>query len=248
MWRFFLCVWLLAVPGLGFAAVNCDGVDDVLTTGTNLSSFLNTTNSTIMIWVRADAATAAAACHDGEGFVGGTGGSAGIGTMTESATQKMCAYHDDGGGDRARFDYTLGTPIHVTWSHTTTLIRLYLDAVNVHQLTSNASASLATPLVMCRFGTGFGQGVIDRVEIYNSLLAADEIANAAGDRKHKLRRSQPTAVWDFGECGDGGDCNAVSFRDGSGNGRTATGDNGANNTGLSGSASQTLSYLPRRVR
>lgn len=67
----------------------------------------------------------------------------------------------------------------------------------------------------------------------------------AGVKRHILQfpdASEFDAMLPFDECADGTSCDSVVFKDLSGMGIDCTGDNGANNTGLTGVAEEVLTY------
>lgn len=89
-------------------------------------------------------------------------------------------------------------------------------------------------------------GEVDDVFVYSSVLTDDEISKIA---KSKLRRIQlqtsPSNLASYvpmDDLSDGSSGDGVTFRDESGSNVTLSGDDGANNTGLTAKAGAVLSY------
>ena len=79
------------------------------------------------------------------------------------------------------------------------------------------------------YSATLGQIFIDRINSYTTKFVPIGISTAL-------------AYYPLHECAEGSSCDGISFRDETGNGNDCTGDNGTNNTGLTGQAQRVLSY------
>lgn len=131
---------------------------------------------------------------------------------------------------------------------------VYVDNVEV------ASGSLAAINNMATFTNDFLVGALnnvgapldyylgdlDELAIWTQALSANERANLASSRiKYMPLQIQPAnlkAYWPMDDEPDGTSADGDTLRDLSGNGNDGTGDDGANNTGLTWKAEEVLSY------
>ncbi len=89
-------------------------------------------------------------------------------------------------------------------------------------------------------------GTLSDVAIYNKVLSATEISILSSSRVKRMplqiSPSNLLAYWPLDDQPDGTSGDGDTFRDLSGNGNNGTGDDGANNTGLTALAEFILSY------
>jgi hypothetical protein len=228
---------------LALAAVECDGVDDSLG-GIALSNYVTAATKTVVLrYTSTGTSPAAGSCGNVavQALVAHTGGISRLNIVRRTSTE-LCTNHHDGTVDQMQSPYVEGTPIHIAMTHTGGGMVLYADGVAVDTVASGDLSTL-TPLLSICGNTGVfaaGQGIIDYVATYDVAVPADEIAALAVSRRPRLRRTIPTGEWLFDNCTPGSGTDAVVFRDHSGNSRTLTGSDGANNTGLTCQASTVL--------
>jgi hypothetical protein len=221
--------------------VDCDGVDDSIG-GAAISTYLAAGTKTIALWYTptAPAPAGGSFCHDGanvEGILSNTGGTKRI-FATWRRQDRLCMGNNDGATDEVMYDTAettfAGTPIHLAMTHTGGTITLYANGTQITTASSGDTSSLTDSLTLCgNTGTfAAAEGRFHHVALYNVVVPAEEIAILATSKRPRLRRTLPTGEWLFDNCGDGAAGNAVAFRDHSGNARTITADDGANNTGV----------------
>lgn len=234
-----LLVCLLALPLR--ADVLCDGTDDSVTTGLALSTFITASAFTVMGWTNvAFTPPSALICWRGAAITSDAGGVVLLGRKNSS---NFCGYAFDGS------DHELTASSSAGWHHlalrlSSGTLALFVDGVSA-ATTSMSPVSDLTPNVDICGGEATEPSSGDRmgnVQWFNSALSDQEIASRALSRIRLVGPTTPTADWQLDDCADGAAGNSVSFRDRSGNARHGTGDDGANNSGLTCQASNLLSY------
>lgn len=85
-------------------------------------------------------------------------------------------------------------------------------------------------------------GSLTDVRMWPVKLSDQEIQSMALSRVANVGVRTPSSAWPLDDCGAGASGDAIAFVDRGGNSRTMTGDNGANNTGLTCQGSQILNY------
>lgn len=245
--KFFLAFLLLAVS-LCHADVVCDGVDDDLTTGVALSSFLSATTGTLEVWYKptgtASAGFGSADCYPGEFLLGdmSSGGATHLSISRNgnlSSTDRVCVWNDDGGFDQIVSTYSVNTWTHLVWVHTGGNLLMYKDGALVSSTASGNTIDLTAQVRMCNgapAGTAIGEGVFARAAVYNVALSANQIEVLGKSRLQRVSPIAATALWDFSRCADGASCNTVGFVDRSGNNRTLTA------AGTTGAAASAIGY------
>ena len=253
MREFIIVLVLLSCPLAVFGAVECS-VDDDLTTGVNASSFLSTTTGSLALWYKPTGTAGGggdANCYQGERLYvdfDTTTGEGAIGLHRNpdlSGTDRLCATNYTTSEQMVAVAYTNNAWTHLVWVHGGGNLSLYKDGVLVSSVASGASSSLAHPLRLCIGALGSatpGQGVVAAAQVYPSALAANVIESLGKSRTLRLSPIASSGDWPLDDCADGATGDGVSFRDRSGNGRTMTGDDGDNNSGLTCSGSAYLSY------
>ena len=230
------------------AAIDCDGVDDSAG-GIQLSNYFVAGTKTLSVWyTSAGTPPAEGTCNSApvQSIVANTGGVARM-ILTRRSSTILCVGHHDGGLDTLNTGatYTDGTLVNLTFVHSGGATTLYKDGVSVATGGSGDLSTLTVSLTVCG-NTGVfapAEGRIHHVLTSSSAMPAEEVAILASSKRPRLRRTAASGEWLFDNCGDGAAGNAVDFRDHSGNARTLTGDDGANNTGLTCRASTVFSYL-----
>jgi hypothetical protein len=234
-------VLVLAVASVR-ADIDCDHVDDALTTGVAAGSFVTASAGTIMYWIKVQSTAAEAfTCWPGENMTGDTGGYLALGRQNNA---NFCGYVYDG---ESRFTEA---PSPVGWSHLAVkfasgVLSLYVNGVLSSSISSIGTISdLSNPIRLC-VGAGDPGWSGDRaseVKYYNVPVPDAEIETQGKSRLRTAGRTPPTAYWPLQDCADGTSGNGVTFADRSGQGRPATGNAGANTTGLTCRASEHLSH------
>jgi hypothetical protein len=221
----------------------CDGVDDSLTTGSAASNFLTASAYTIMIVVKHNDAT-----PDTGGVCGRdalTGDDNDIVVIKARSTPNFAAQNWDGTADCA-----VGT-FSTNWVHLTSRlsggnIELFVDGVLAQTTVSGNASTLANLIQVCGTGdnaTDFAPITVAQVEYYNTAKDDNYIAAVAKSRVKDLRKGSPTATWTLDQVAHGAAAHAVGFLDRSGNGRTLTASDGADNLGMTGTANSYMSYF-----
>jgi len=218
------------------ADVDCDGVDDLLTTGSALSNFFSASTGTVMGWVKVTS-DVPDACFGGANMLTDDATFWGVGRTSDGA-QSFCAYLYDGANILTILNTKTNGWHHLAWTHGSGTQTLYLDGVSIASAAAGDISFMGGLLVMCK-------EMPDRLadlRTYTSVLSVDELAVIAQSHLRGIGRTQPSGYWPLTACGDGAAGNTVTFLDRSGNGRNATGDDGANNTGLTCRASEYLTH------
>lgn len=143
--------------------------------------------------------------------------------------------------------------VHWDGTHTdATTVNIYIDGTEAYYGTqdngggSPGDNSGSTLVIGGRTnGANCTNGIIDEVAIWNVELTASEISQLANSRVKRLPlQIQPSnlqAYWLLDECASGVSCDGQTFRDLKST-NDCTGDDGTNNTGLTGEAEAVLSY------
>jgi hypothetical protein len=247
-----LCVALLILGLLcsltSFADVSFDGTDDLLSTAGsyNLSSF---TGLTVSGW---------AYLTD---FSGGKNVILALGSFNTAADITFMLRSNDAtairwaisdGTTLNNLTFTTSTQSLNTWYH-------YLatwDGTNASVwwngiLVSTESSGIVTSLTNTAFTMYIANegatsttlaGSLTDVRLWPVKLSDQEIQSLALSRLANIGVRTPSSAWPLDDCGAGASGNAVGFVDRGGNSRTMTGDNGANDTGLTCQGSQILNY------
>lgn len=239
----FLLFFIAAEPG--YAGITFDAVDDSATTAGAASTMLTASAGTLVAWIRPNTSTPGGSppCHNLENIVGDHDAYVRLGRS--SATQ-LCSEVFDTSAHEHQEPFTAGALTHwaLTWNGTTMLT--YKDGVQVNSQSAGTVGDLTTAIIVggaADYGPSAFDGTIEAVELFSSVLAPDEIAAKAGARQFSTGRTQPTARWDFRQCTGGASADGVAMLDLSGNGRSLTVDNGANNTGTTCTAN-VLTFRP----
>jgi hypothetical protein len=149
------------------------------------------------------------------------------------------------------FSLNTWTNFIVTWdgSMTATNVHIYVNGTEASYATSTNGTTIATVATQtARIGNSgdsarTADGHIDEIYMFNKVLSAAEITLLQSRvRKTGLQISGVTFYYALDDCSDGSSANGVTFSDAVGNADAGTGDDGANNTGLTCAAGEVLSY------
>jgi hypothetical protein len=225
-----------------WADVTCDGVDDALT-GAALSNFItNSTSAATATFTATTTGVSGVTCWPGRGIIGDIGGYYGLLHTFDDAVEHYCAFNYDGASAHRFANTTLNTPHHLVLVHTGGNMRLYYDGVVSTDTTTGNTQDMTNALHLCQGAEAYGAGVLSHAGVFSTAPSAGEIAAIALSRTRRLWKTAATGMWDIDECTEGSNCNGVTVKDRSGNGRNMTGNYGANTTGLAGKASVVLRY------
>jgi Concanavalin A-like lectin/glucanases superfamily len=221
MRRLAVFVLTLLLASSARASVQCDGIDDRLTA----SGVTIGTTFTLVAWIYPIPTSStfgtllADACNGGLWYRGNTlqrftFSSPGGPGMNSSTVMPENQWH------AVAVAISAGTGA------------LYTDGVADSAVTSGFVGT--TLLRVCDDGCSeLFHGRIGALSVYSVALSANELASLGSWRQlYPGLTRQPLAAWTFDQCPSGGVGNALGFVDRSGNGNTLTGDDGANNTGL----------------
>src|SRR5262245_31564256 len=235
-----LLVLLLVRPAT--ADVQCDGVDDVLSTGLAVSTFVNASAFTLTAWIKSTGSTVASSnCYDGAPVLADTGGYVALGRGVSGATG-ACGYVWDGGAKQVTAAMSSGWH-HIAVRSSGGTLELFVDGVSAQSDSTGGIQDMTGALALCNSNSGtVSPDRLTDVRLYNSALSSAEIETMGKSRRRRPGPTLPTALWPLDQCSDGSSGNGVGFVDRSGNGRTATGNQGGNASGLTCYASE---YLTR---
>jgi Concanavalin A-like lectin/glucanases superfamily len=218
------------------ASMICDGVNDDLTSGLAISTFLSASTGSMSLWYKptGTASSGASPCWGGEFLMGAeTGGvnslSLGRNGNYFGSVDRLCAYNFSSTEDAVSVAYTANAWTHLAWVHTGGSLLLYKDGALVTSTASGNTASVAEHLRLCGdtgAGGAWGEGVVAYPQVFATALSAAEIALRASSRLLRVGLSIASGSWDLDSCADGVSCNALVFPDRSGNGRSLTANGG----------------------
>ena len=223
-----------------------DGIDDIMTS-VAASNFYTVSDKTIFIILKhAGPLQGGSSCVRDQAFVQ-------LSTLIEFGAEQSpdvwSAKNFDGSTDCASSTFS-GLDVWVTLvlRHTGGNIELYVNGVLTGGPTASGNTTSLTG-VLALFWNGTTTdaqfpGTIAQVMVYGSGISTNQIA-AYG--QSFIRGRYPTgaaAIWDFERCIHAASVDTVAFQDFSGNNRTITADNGANNTGMSCSGSSKAVKMP----
>lgn len=215
--------------GSARADIDCDQVDDLLTTGVAASNFVSASAFTITAWMKIQStAVSAGSCWGGSNMTGDADSYVMLGRNDNFL---FCGYANDGASHYVESASAVG------WSHVAVrlsggTLTLYVNGVATSTTTSGNVANLSTSIRACGGCCAFSGDRVSEIAYYNVAVPAEEIEYIGKSRVRGVGRTAPRAYWQFDACAHGASANTVAFPDKTGNGRTITGDDGANNLGL----------------
>lgn len=233
----------LLLPRSVPAGVQCDGIDDLLTTGVALSEFVTPGAFTVMGWIRVlNGAPTSVQCWNGGPMTTDAGGYHALGRT--SSTQFCGNMYDAGTGLQM-----LTTPSSPNWHHLALslgggTLTLFLDGVATGSLNPVGNITNVTHHVqLCQSLEGQTlSDIIEDMRYYDVALSVVEIEVLAQSRRRDVGRTLPSVHWTLDGCSDGSSAQGTVFADRSGHGRPAAGNDGANNAGLTCRASEFVTY------
>lgn len=238
----FLCGFLLFCD-VGQADIDCDGLDDVLTTNLALSVFHSSTVATAMLWVRVGSGGSGGTfCWDAPPYLADDTLSW---VLAQQPAGTVCGFVDDGtAGQRVESPATAGTWVHLASTLTGGLFSFYKDGTLVGTAGIGPIGAMTGVLRLCGHvgEVKYVQARVTEVAVYPVAVPAGEIATLGRSRQRGRGRSAPTGYWPLTQCPDGQGLDGAGFLDRAGFGRTMTADNGANNTGMTCRASALLRH------
>jgi hypothetical protein len=246
---------LLCIAGLllvfclpSHAAVVFDGTDDYVATGTP-PTLSGAAGLTVAVWFLVPSTP----LGGGALVAMGTYGSASQYTFVlrlNSATQIRWGLSD--GVNNTVWNATVGTLPNNTWTHIAatwdgTTVRLYINGIQEDSTSTGVNPSLNTAVGYVYMGTegrlaDFFAGTMQEAQYWPVALSVNEIESLAKSRLFNVGILSPLEHWSLDGCTDGASVDGAVFADRSGNSFPVTGNNGANNTGLTCQTSTTLSY------
>lgn len=246
-----LVIILFCFPYTIIAGIDFDGTDDKLPCGDNGSLDFGTGSFTYSLWVFVSTSASSFDMSWNKGGASATN----TGYDMELGTGAWKANISDGTTlFSANFS---GTEINDVWVHLLAVVdqtddelRAYKDGVlqSTKSITGIGSTSNATVAVIGnRSVGGFAfKGLINDVSIWGIELTDGEISLLADSKMkgmaYQIQSSSLKAYWPLDDEEDSSSGDGDTFVDRSGNGNTCTGDDGANNTGLTAKAEEILSY------
>lgn len=233
-------VWLVSCV---LAGVVGDGTDDRMTTGIASSTFFNSTGATISIWIKpTGSAPAVSHLYEGQSILGDDNGA--------GSYYGIYRHNNSGAGDEVNCWSYLSNSEEVatatdnnTWTHIAYVqdnasLTCYKNGVSAGSNTNSTAMDTTNAgnfnvLDVNQPGvTTVYAGEVADIRLYNTALTAAQVEVIAKSRMHYVGAMNGSAYWTFAQCSDGAAANGVGFVDVTGNGRTLTADDGANNTGM----------------
>jgi len=233
---------LLLCPWWGQAAIRCDGVDDDVTTGTALSSFMSAATGALVVSVKPTVAAVGSGtshCYDGERlFVDFDGATGNMGLQRNGnlgGNDRVCATNWSGSEQYVESAYTLSAWTTLAWVHSGGQLFLYKDGLPLTSVSSGNTSSLTSPLRLCTGGLGVvpAQGIIDEAWAFSTPPDAATLRSMGQGRVRRLSRGTPTGYWPLDDCGlNNASGNGVALRDATGLGHPMTANHGADAAGM----------------
>lgn len=241
MWLLILLL-LLWGPALSWSDVAFDGVDDFLDPTTTLSAFVATdlTLLAVVFPTVTGPDPGTTACFESGPALGDTGGYLAVGWQLAG----WCGFLYDGANREVTAAASVNTWYEVALRLMSGTLSLWVDGVQVSSTSSGApqDVSFALSLGASRqTATGWFAGRIAALRTYAVAVPDVELAARGKSRLRRVGTTPASGAWDLDTCPDGSG-HGVVFRDRSGNSRHATGDRGANATGLLCQGSTFLRY------
>lgn len=253
--RILLILFLLICQN-AHAGVNFDNTDDLLSCGSSDTLLNESSALTISVWIYPNSIGQ----NNAGRIVDRTNAGLTEGVALLLSATNAVQFNVFGSTTLIRkTDNNLITPsawnhVLVTWTASTTATnaKIYINGTEATYQTTTNGASLGNNAAdTTRLGNNANSnrtfdGIINEVAIWNSVVSVDDINNLSNSRIKRfplqVSPSNLKAYWAIGNAGDGSTADAVIFNDLSGTGNNCTGDNGANNTGLTGAAETVLTY------
>lgn len=242
---FLLLLTLLLFCPLSIAAIDFDGTDDFVNLGTDTAALELTEAISVCAWVKPLANQLTKTIYINLSDVGGGSNAPSLRTTAADTYQ----FAIDGAGEIAGGTVTTGAWTHVVGTYDKVNMRLYVDGSEV----ASAAATAAMRGGVNTYAIGnnssgglFWNDLIDEVRIYNRALSASEVLTLFNSRlRGTFIGTGLVAYWTMNDGQDATSADAKRIVDSVGVSH-GTGDDGANNTGLSWQGeSANLSYPPR---
>jgi hypothetical protein len=146
---------------------------------------------------------------------------------------------------------TINTWYHLVLTRNGTNVKLYLDGSEVDNgtltgnlFTNNYDIHIGHDIRY--LGTRYFDGLVNEVAIWDTFLTDAEAKQLFNPKIKGMplqnKSSNLQAYWSLDDFAEGTSGDGLSYVDFSGNSNTGTGDDGANNTGLTNKAEEVLSY------
>lgn len=236
-------ILVFCLPFWIFGGVDLDGVNDEITTGVAISSFITASAGTMAVWVKPTGTPVSTTRYDfGEQLMGDTEMYISIGRSVINGNDRITCGNWDGSPTVIEITYTADEWVHIVWRHTGGTLYGYKNGVEVSSVASGNTTTLTNPLI---FGHNNFQSLWDDFDIsdaavWNVALTPNEI-EILGKSKVKgmplqIKPSALTGYWPFDDEEDGTSFDTDTAVDRSGNGRDGTG------VGGTAQAEEVLSY------
>lgn len=246
----------LIIPTLCFGGVDFDNTDDFISCGSP-AGLDDITVYTVCATFKADTISASV-----DEVIAKYGSSANQGPvlmeLDSTGGGRIATFWSDGGA--GQLTRTAGGAITTgVWYRVCTTLdsskngKIYIDGVDATSTNQTGGAlqsDAANNMQIGKIGISGGQryfdGIISEVAIWGSNLSAQEILiyGKSNVKRVALQLSPSTlkAYWALDDVSDGSSVDGSTFKDLSQNALDCTGDNGANNTGLTAKAEEVASY------
>ena len=206
------------------ADIDCDGVDDLLTTGLALSNFISASAFTVAAWVKVQSTPATEGhCYQGSVLTGEGDGNLSLGRLSPT---EFCAEV------YAPAQHLLTGAATAGWHHlaltlTGGTVTLAVDGIEEDSQTSGGTmGDLTSLMTLCGTPLAFTADRLADVRYYPTALPNADLQWLAHSRLRGAGRTPASAYWPLDDCPDGDSGNGVTFKDRSGNNRDATGASG----------------------
>ena len=237
-----LCLATLACALPAQADIDCDGVDDTLTTVDIMSSFLSTTAWTISLYVKSTGSDyAGVAWYEGSAYLADAGTNLML-IGRGNTDGELFFVHVEGSVSDLEVALTPGWH-HVAVRQSAGTLAVFRDGVSVTStsISDLSSGNLGATLEMCGSSGLHSEDRFTEVKIYNVAVSDDELGRLGRNKLRGYDRTTPTGYWPLTDCANGASANGVALQDRSGAARDFSGDDGGNDTGVTCRASEWVS-------
>lgn len=216
------------------ADIESDGVDDYVASAAAATTMYSNTDGTLMLWTNSTVGSGStgSACRSNFRGLGDSTNAVWLALQANTLCAGIFATVENSIYSGA---ISTNTWYHLAVTWTGGVMRLYLDGIEVSSASGLVGMLNPTGTLQLAGVTGADDtwnGRLANPRTYSVPLSAAEIEVIAKSKSYRFVKTNPTGWWSLSECADGAAGNGVVYADHSGNGRTMTGNDGANNTGL----------------
>jgi len=182
-------------PGIVNGSLVFDGVDNNVTTGVALSSFMTASAGTMSLWMKPTGSPATEAVPYDLPTAVGDGTAGRFSTISRGIVgglDRIWVYNWDGSEDKLGVTYTVGEWVHIVWKHDAGNLYIYKNGVEAGVTASGNTTAQGNLLMIggSSNGPAWFTGAIDDVRIYDTGLAP-EVIRAIYDEVYSVELFPP---------------------------------------------------------